>query len=373
MPKKTRLFSLQTFSATGGIQKMTRTLAYSLNEIAKAEGSDFSLWSLYDADSDVITQYLPAENFKGFNNNRLKFIWQSLQKSFRPDVVIISHVNLALVGLLIKTINPKCKLWLIAHGIEVWRPLSLIKKSLIKHCDKILCVSTFTKQELIKWHAPEAKKCVVLNNAVDPFIILPHTFDKPDHLIHKYHIPANAPVLFTLTRLSSSEQYKGYDKVIKTLAELRIFYPDIKYVLAGKYDDKEKIRIRQLITKYRADDQVILTGFIEDEDLTAHFLLADLFVLPSKKEGFGIVLIEALARGLPVICGNSDGSTDAIKDGELGKAIPPDDLSALETAVKENLSMPLATEKRRYLQSKCLEYFNEQSYQTSLKSLLIDQ
>jgi len=99
------------------------------------------------------------------------------------------------------------------------------------------------------------------------------------------------------------------------------------------------------------------------------FLLADLFVLPSKKEGFGIVFIEALACGLPVICGNADGSLDAIRNGELGVAINVEDLDQLEQAIDESLKKPLTAEKRKTLQQQCLQYFNEKDYIISLQKL----
>ena len=98
--------------------------------------------------------------------------------------------------------------------------------------------------------------------------------------------------------------------------------------------------------------------------------MADLFVLPSKKEGFGIVFVEALACGLPVICGNADGSTDAIKDGKLGTAINVDDLNELENTIIKYLDMPLTLEKRLKLQSDCLLYFNEKHYRENLHKML---
>jgi glycosyltransferase involved in cell wall biosynthesis len=318
-------------------------------------------------------QYLPAEKFKGFNLNRVSFILKAIFQAKKPDIIILSHINLAIIGLLIKTINPKCKVWLVAHGIEVWRPLSFFKSTLLKRCDKVICVSDFTKQQMISRHNTDPAKCRVLNNAVDPFMKLPVTFTKPAHLVNRYKLNDNNPVLFTLTRLASTEQYKGHDQVIKVISYLKVKFPDIKYVLSGQYDRKEEIRIQKLISAYEVEDQVILTGFIEESELADHFLLADLFVLPSKKEGFGIVFIEALACGLPVICGNVDGSVDAICNGELGQSVNPDDLAGLENAITAYLKRPLTKKKRQDLQKQCLLHFNENDYMINLEKLIKDE
>jgi len=369
MAKKVIFYTLQTFSTTGGIQKMARTLAHSLYQLSLQNKWDFKLWSAYDSTDDLMPQYLPAENFVGFGKNRISFVLKTISQTKKPDIIIISHINLAIIGLLIKVINPECKVWLIAHGIEVWRPLSFFKNLFLKRCDKIICVSNFTKQQMISRHQTDPSICTVLNNAVDPFMKMPVTFTKPDHLLKRYHLTEKNPILFTLTRLASTEQYKGHDQVIKVISQLKNKFPGIKYILAGQYDHKEEIRIQKLITANKVDEQVILTGFIEENELTDHFLLADLFVLPSKKEGFGIVFIEALACGLPVVCGNTDGSVDAICNGELGKAINPDDVAELESAISEYLKTPLTENKRQILQDKCLFHFNEKDYMNNLDKL----
>lgn len=154
------------------------------------------------------------------------------------------------------------------------------------------------------------------------------------------------------------------------MSKLTSKIPGITYILSGQYDSDEKLRIQNLISGYGLDKQVILTGFIPEEELVDYFLLADLFVLPSKKEGFGIVFIEALACGLPVICGNADGSVDAIRNGELGKAIDADDLCELEEAVYEFLKTPLTQNYRQNLQKKCLKHFNERDYIKKLEALM---
>ncbi len=371
MPKKIVLFTLQTFSTTGGIQKMTRTLAYSLSCIAKQEHWDFNLFSLYDSRYDLMSQYLPHENYTGFGNNRTTLALETKKVASKADIVILSHINLSLLGITIKKINPKCKIWLIAHGIEVWRPVSFIKKALLKrYCDKIICVSEFTKQQMINWHQSDPDKCTVLNNVVDPFINLPETFEKPAYLLNRYGLDTSNQVIFTLTRLASSEQYKGYEQVIKSLNRLKVEFPNIKYILSGQYDAIEGNRIRALINKYDVVDNVILTGFLNENELTDHFLLSDLFVLPSKKEGFGIVFIEALACGLPVVCGNADGSIDAIRNGELGTAINVDDLDELEAAIAQNLKKGLTIETRKSLQKACMLHFGESSYRNKLLKLI---
>jgi phosphatidylinositol alpha-1,6-mannosyltransferase len=371
MSKKILLFTLQSFSTTGGIQKMTRTLAHSLNHIADRDKLDFDMYSAYDANQDLMPQYLPAEKFRGFNANRSAFVIQAVKKGIKADVVILTHINLALIGLIIKKINPKTKVWLIAHGIEVWRPLSFLQNAFLKHCDKVVCVSNFTKQQMVSRHNVSQDKCVILNNAIDPFMQLPTAFIKPQHLLDKYNLSPDNRVIYTLTRLANSEQYKGHDQVIKLISRLKVKYPGIKYVLSGQYDANEEIRIKNMIAEDGIQDDVILTGFIDEKDIPDHFLLADVFVLPSKKEGFGIVFIEALACGLPVVCGNADGSVDAIRNGELGKAVDADNLDQLEAAIINVLETSLSPKKRDSLQKKCLHYFNEDAYVNNLEELLM--
>jgi glycosyltransferase involved in cell wall biosynthesis len=374
MSKKIILFTLQTFSTTGGIQKMTRTLAHSLFHLSKQQNWDFKLWSLYDSRYDLMSQYIAPENFVGFGRSKSSLAFNTLKTARHADVVILSHINLALIGVVIKILRPKCRLWLVAHGIEVWRPLNFIKRKFLeRYCDKIMCVSNFTKTQMIKMHHADPAKCFVLNNAIDPFIKQPDEFEKPEYLVNRYSLTSANQVIFTLTRLASSEQYKGYEQVIKAVGRLKQQFPGIKYILSGQYDVTEQTRINDLIKSCRVEDEVILTGFLNEKELADYFLLADLFVLPSKKEGFGIVFIEALACGLPVICGNADGSTDAIRNGELGTAINVNDLDELEKTIVMYLQNPPTVSTRESLQEQCLHYFNELDYRKNLLQLINDE
>ncbi|GAB3927628.1 asparagine synthase (glutamine-hydrolyzing) [Mucilaginibacter myungsuensis] len=370
--KKISLLSLQTFSGTGGIQKMTRTMAKAIGELATKRRWDLTLWSGYDKNDDVNTAYIKPGNFRGFGKNRALFAAKAIVAGSSADTVILTHINLALVGVLTKLLSGKTKIWLIAHGIEVWRPLSGIKRQLLKSCDRIICVSEFTRQQLIDRHGVDAAKCVVLNNALDPTIKLPADLKRSEYLMQRYRISPTDKVVFTLTRLASSEQYKGYEQVIHAVSLLKNSFPDIKYILSGKYDSIEAERIKQLIAQHHVEQKVILTGYIDETELVDHFTMADVFVLPSKKEGFGIVFIEAMACGTPVICGNEDGSVDAIRNGELGKAVNVDDVDELKNAIADILASPMDTKDRKKLQQKCLEHFNAAAYQNKLEELLIN-
>ncbi|MBD1392911.1 glycosyltransferase family 4 protein [Mucilaginibacter glaciei] len=370
MSKNISLLSLQIFNTTGGIQKMVRTLAHALDTLSKKRGWAFKLSSLYDDKADLMTQYLPSEKFEGYNEHVIRFILKTVFFKNKPDILILTHINLAVIGVLTRWFNPKCQILLFAHGIEVWRPLGLYKKLILSYADKIVCVSSFTKQQMYNWHKVPLTKCHVLNNAVDPFIALPEEFLKPVYLQDRYSIKNDQPILFTLTRLASTEQYKGHDTVLLALSKLKVDFPNIRYILSGKYDTKEGIRVKKMIAELNLADHVTLTGFIDEGELADHFLLADAFVLPSKKEGFGIVFIEALACGLPVICGDADGSLDAILNGELGTAVNADDSDELAACIKKLLSEPLTIEKRRALQSNCLKQFNENAYIDKLEQLL---
>jgi glycosyltransferase involved in cell wall biosynthesis len=195
---------------------------------------------------------------------------------------------------------------------------------MLKKCDKVICVSQFTKNTIIVTNKLPDEKILVLNNCLDPYLPAPITNGKSKELQNKYGLKENDIVLITLTRLSSRELYKGYDHVLHSIKKLAITYPSIKYLIIGRYDAAEKMRLDTIIAHEQIKDRVIFTGYVQDNEIAEHYNLADIYVMPSKKEGFGIVFIEAMYYALPVIAGNKDGSVDALLNGKLGLLVNPD-------------------------------------------------
>jgi glycosyltransferase involved in cell wall biosynthesis len=142
----------------------------------------------------------------------------------------------------------------------------------------------------------------------------------------------------TVTRLASAERYKGYDTVMESVHELSGAYPNLKYLLVGKYDTEEKRRLDRIVEKYSLQKQVVFAGFIPDSGLAEHFNLADIYIMPSTGEGFGVVFIEAMHYGKPVIAGNKDGSVDALLNGDLGLLVNPNHGEEITCAIKKILA-----------------------------------
>lgn len=370
MSRKILFLSPEAFSGTGGIQRMSRNMAYVLHGICKINDWSINSYCLNDHSSNLDIRYLPFFCFKGFGKNKAMFTFRSIMNGMNADIVILAHVNLSLPAIMIRLFNPRCKIWLVAHGTEVWRPLRGWRKSIFKVADRIICVSRFTKNSVIDLQGAHPSRCIVLNNTLDPFIKLPAEFAKPEYLLKRYGLNDTQKIVLTLTRMSAAEKFKGYDNVIDAISKIRQDVKDIIYLLAGPCDAMEKERIEKLIAINDLSANVILTGFIEEQELTDHFLMADLFVLPSIKEGFGIVFIEAMACGLPVICGNIDGSTDAVRHEGMGTAIDPHNVAALEQAIRLKLSQDLETVDKKNIQLECLKHFNSQRYTTTLTQLI---
>ena len=324
--------------------------------------------SMYDKQQDAFNNpYFPAENFRGFGINKLRFAAGMVFHGSRNNQVILSHVNLLRIGYLIKRISPRTKLILLAHGIEVWKPLGRRKRKWMKECDIILAVSSFTKSKIIEQYGVLKEKCFVLNNCLDPFLPLPGAGEKNVALLNRYNCSANNIIIMTLTRLRSDERYKGYDKVMEALALLKPKYPQLRYLLAGNYDDTEKQWVDQLIQQAGLQQQVILPGYIEDNEIRDHFAVSDIYVMPSSGEGFGIVFIEAIYYGLPVIAGNKDGSADALLNGELGQLVDPGNAQEIATAITNIIENKSSVTPNRKL---LLKNFSYEAYKQNLKEAL---
>lgn len=213
--------------------------------------STAQVFCMHDKQADAdLNRYFPSEMFRGFGKKRFSFIWQSLKVGRLSGTVILSHINLILVGWLIKKISPKTKIIMFAHGIEIWGNLSRHKKMMLGCCDQIISVSKFTSDKIHSIHHVPQHKLTVLNNCLDPFLPVGFSHPPMKELRARYGFTEDQLILFTLTRLSSKERYKGYDKVLQAMVKLKDAYPGIRYLLAGSYDREEKehldIMIRDL-------------------------------------------------------------------------------------------------------------------------------
>ena len=355
---------LTAFSRFGGIEKFNKAFikALSANETVNP-----FIYCLYDIAPD--SHYVESKKFKGFGGSRLKFVISAIQEAVKQDVVFIGHINLAVVALA-KIIKPSLKVVLITHGIEVWRQLNPLKKWALQQVDQILAVSHHTKNELIQLHGVQPNKIKVFPNTIDPFFPVPNSFTKSAALLKRYHITVTDKVLLSVCRLSAAEAYKGYDTVLRALPMVLQEYPSLTYAVVGKYDEVEKERLLHLAKELQVLDNFKLLGFVHENELIDHFLLGDAFVMPSKNEGFGIVYIEAMACGIPVIAGNADGSVDALANGALGTLVDPGDVEAIGKAIIEAISGNYTYSDKQHLQNKVLARFSFTSYQNRLKEVL---
>jgi phosphatidyl-myo-inositol dimannoside synthase len=369
--KKVALFTLKNFNGIGGIEKVGKILMKVFSDIQEEGHIQFKSYSAYDQTPDE--RYIKNENFRGFNGNKVWFTLRSFFNNLNADVIILSHINLSFLGLLFSFFQKK-KVIIFAHGIEVWQDLNFIKKTFLKRCDRIIAVSHYTKQQLIDLHHIDPRKITVLNNCIDPYLVFPQKFEKNNELLKKYNLEKNDFVLFTLARLALSEKYKGYDKVIEAIGMLKKNGTTLKYLIAGKYDDAEKNRINNIIKENDLNDHVFVIGYINEEELADHFLLADCFVMPSKKEGFGIVFCEAMVYGLPVIAGNKDGSVDALRNGEMGTLIDPDSTSEISKAIDDRLhhKNEISEEFRKRLSLNASNYFGYTTYKENLWKIILN-
>lgn len=366
--KNIQFLYLRSFSKTGGIEKFNKLFMLAISELAQNKSINPTFISAYDTFCD--SNYIDKNKFTGFNKSKILFTLFSIIKSFKNDITILGHINLSLVGLIIKIIKPKQKVFLVVHGIEVWQKQRFFKKWMLLKADKIISVSEFTKDIIVKNHPKISNKFSIFPNTFDPLFEWPQNFEKPIDLTQKYSINSQDNILLTVSRLEYSEKYKGYDKVFEALPELVLEFPNLKYFIIGKADSIELKRINDLIRKYKIEDYVNILGFIPDNELIKHYLMADIFIMPSKKEGFGIVFIEAGLCGLQVIAGNKDASKEALINGKFGEVVNPDDTKEIAKALKISIKNPLTTIQKISNRELIQKTFGFDSYKNRLLEIL---
>jgi phosphatidylinositol alpha-1,6-mannosyltransferase len=270
----------------------------------------------------AVQQLRPVEGRLAYS---LAALWTAI--THQPiDLVFCGHLFMApLAAVIAKILN--FPLWVQVHGIEAWREPSTLQRRSVESATIVSSVSRYTRHRLLKAIGIDPARVKVLPNTVDPQF---HPGPKPGYLMDR-HAAGGKNVLMTVSRLSTLERYKGHDRVIRSLPRVLSQHPDIIYLIVGDGDDRP--RLESLAVECGVAKSVQFTGFVPAEELPDYFRLADVFVMPSAAEGFGIVFLQAMATGVRVIAGNRDGSQDALCDGALGALVDPENCEELASAI----------------------------------------
>lgn len=315
-----------TFGVYGGIPTYNRLVCRVLNEFADVGPKHVLLAKDHVTDVEAHVRELPNLRLEAYAGNRAAFVRRilSLALSQRIDLALIGHVNHAPLGLLLRRLQPALRYGVIVHGVDVWSRLPLLRRRALRQANFVLSVSEYTKQRAIEVNGAIAER----------FHLLPNTLQlsrtEPQGVSNESPVP-RVTTLLTVCRLESSERYKGVDTVIEALPLVAAQVPDVQYVVIGSGD--EITRLKVLAETVGVGQRVHFLGSVDDSALRTYYQACDVFVMPSAKEGFGIVFLEAMEYSKPVVAADRGGSSEVVLDGVTGLLVRYGDVPQLAHAL----------------------------------------
>lgn len=316
------------YGAQGGIARYNQDL---FEALAAAGAEVLILPRLGTASGLVlpprIRQFPPVFSNVMFSLASLWTAWRH-----RPvDIVFCGHAFMAPLAWVLSRVLG-AHYWLQAHGTDIWSSRRSMVRKAIEATDLVTTVSRTTRRSLLGWADLAPERVRVLPNTVRE-VFAP---GPPSEALRRRLQLGSGPVLLTVGRLSASERYKGHEEIFAVLPALRPKLPGLVHVVAGDGDDRGRLEKRAVELSHEAA-AVRFLGYVPEEELPDLYRLADLFVMPSSQEGFGIVYLEAAACGLRVVGGAGGGVADAIPDERVGLIVDPLDQAALIDAVQRSL------------------------------------
>ncbi len=173
-----------------------------------------------------------------------------------------------------------------------------IEKKGMEEADSIIAVSNFTKNKIIKHYGIPAEKIKVVHNAVE--------FE--NYALNEIHgLKKTKKIVLYLGRITLQ---KGPDYFVRAAKRVLEYYPDVVFIVSGS-GDMEKSIIKK-VAKMGMASKFIFTGFLRGGDIQEVYNMADLYVMPSVSEPFGITPLEALNCNTPVLISNQSGVSEVL-------------------------------------------------------------
>ncbi|MBE2262347.1 MAG: glycosyltransferase family 4 protein [Burkholderiaceae bacterium] len=250
------------------------------------------------------------------------------------DLLICGHINLLPLAVPLAKLK-RVPAVLQVHGIDVWEQPAASLAFWARQVDAVWSVSGVTRDRMNSWAKLPASTYTIIPNTIhlDRYGLAP----KRSELVARYQL-AGRKVIMTLARLAGDERYKGIDEILEVLGALLIHDPTLIYLIVGDGDDEARLRAKAALLGVA--DNVVFVGFVEEAEKADYLRLADVFALPGRGEGFGIVFLEALACGVPAVGSQLDGSREALRGGELGELADPRDPASIKACILRTLARP---------------------------------
>jgi phosphatidyl-myo-inositol dimannoside synthase len=275
----------------------------------------------------------------------------------RPDFIFCNHLYMAPLAALAARLCGS-RLLIQLHGIEIWEPPTTVRRAALEAADLVVCVSRDTRARALTHCDLTPERAVVINNTFDP------QFKPGDRAEAREKFGLGDEfVLLIVGRLASSERYKGHDKIIEAMPQLVGAHGrEVVFLVAGTGDDL--VPLEALAASKGVSHRVRFLGHVPWANLPDLYRSADLFVLPSSGEGFGIVFLEAMASGTPAIGLAVGGARDALGDSELGYCVNAHAFAnALHQAINTSKINP------RDMHEDIVRRFGKSVFQSNIKNI----
>ncbi|MED1782201.1 DUF1957 domain-containing protein [Brevibacillus fortis] len=258
----------------------------------------------------------------------------------RPDVI---HAHDWLVSWAAIELKQRHSLPLVStiHALEhgrhqgihtpLQRRIHECERSLTQSSDSIIVCSKYMESEVVRLFGTPPSQLRVIHNGVD-LIPLP---DVNREQLRQELVIGDGPVLFFVGRLV---QEKGVHLLMEAMARLRDDFPHAKLLVAGRGPMQDEWK--QLVHQMGLSEQVRFLGFVDDVRRNELFALADVAVFPSLYEPFGIVALEAMALGTPVLVADTGGLREIVRHGENGAMMYTGDPESLTNQLRWLLRDP---------------------------------
>ena len=240
---------------------------------------------------------------EGDKNIKYLFQYMNVIRKYKIDIIHCQSNDTVRFSLFSKLINPKIRIFYTVHATNTFKNLSKIDVFVNKlMCNKIIAISSSVYNEIVERNVNK-NKIEIVYNGIDLSNI---SIRKKEH--ENINIACVARLI---------AKTKGQDILIKSIRIVRNNYPNIKCYLVGDANNiKDREELKKLVDDIGLDNEIVFTGNLDN---VPKFLESiDIFVLPSRYEGFGLALIEAMAAKIPVIASNIDGPKEIIKDNKYG-------------------------------------------------------